>query len=174
MEGFEWFCPPPAFAFPTASSVRITTGDGFRSDSGHFLFRRIRGDFVLTAVAHFSGGALYDQCGLLARVDGDNWIKCACEYETAAFAHLGSVVTNLGYSDWAKQEIPASVHAIKYRLERRGQDFFVSAATDCENLKEIRVAHLHRAGDEILAGVYACSPQRAGFECEITDIEITK
>jgi regulation of enolase protein 1 (concanavalin A-like superfamily) len=184
MDAFEWLYPPAAFSFPTANSVKITTGEktdfwqrtfyGFRNDNGHFLYRRIRGNFVLTAVTHFNSDTLYDQCGLLARLDEDNWIKCSCEYETAEFAHLGSVVTNLGYSDWAKQEVPASVHAIKYRLERRGPDFFVSAATDCENLKEIRVAHLHRDFDEILVGVYACSPQRAGFECEITDIEIAQ
>jgi regulation of enolase protein 1 (concanavalin A-like superfamily) len=41
-------------------------------------------------------------------------------------------------------------------------------------LKEIRVAHLHRQADELLVGVYACSPQRAGFECEISDINITQ
>jgi regulation of enolase protein 1 (concanavalin A-like superfamily) len=184
MEAFSWLYPPPAFTFTGPSSVKITTGDktdfwqrtfyGFRNDNGHFLHKGVTGNFVLTAVCHSAGDTLYDQCGLLVRLDEDNWIKCSCEFETTEFSHLGSVVTNLGYSDWSKQEIPASIRAIKYRIERRGQDFFVSAGLEDGPLKEIRVGHLHRQADELLVGVYACSPQRAGFECEISEITIAQ
>lgn len=184
MDSFSWLYPPPSFSFTGPNSVKITTGlktdfwqrtfYGFRNDNGHFLHKRISGDFVLSAVCHFTGSVLYDQCGLLVRLDEDNWIKCAFEYETSEVLDLGCVVTNFGYSDWSKQEIPGSVESVGYRLERRGQDFIVSAAVGDGNLKEIRVAHLHRESEELLVGVCACSPQRAGLECEISDITITQ
>jgi regulation of enolase protein 1 (concanavalin A-like superfamily) len=184
MEGFNWLYPPASFEFIGTNGVRIVTLEktdfwqrtfyGFRNDNGHFLHRLVKGDFVLRAECHFNSDTLYDQCGLLARIDEDNWIKASCEYETAEISHLGSVITNLGYSDWSKQEIPASIHVISYKMERRGSDFFVSVATDGATFKEIRVGHLHKNADEMMVGVYACSPQRAGFQCEIHKIEITQ
>ena len=45
------------------------------------------------------------------------------EYENGEFQHLGSVVTNGGYSDWATTEIPASVGTMWYRLSRREDDY---------------------------------------------------
>jgi regulation of enolase protein 1 (concanavalin A-like superfamily) len=182
MDAYAWLYPPASFEFLGSNGVKITTLEktdfwqrthyGFRNDNGHFLYRLIKGNFRLKAECHFNSDTLYDQCGLLARIDEDNWIKASCEYETAEVSNLGCVITNLGYSDWSKQEIPASIHVITYQMERRGPDFFVSIATDGTNFKEIRVGHLHKAVDELMVGVYACSPQRAGFECEIRNIEI--
>lgn len=34
--------------------------------------------------------------------NSENWLKASVEYENNKFQHLGSVVTNHGYSDWAK------------------------------------------------------------------------
>lgn len=38
-------------------------------------------------------------------LDSENWLKVSIEYENEKFQHLGSVVTNNGYSDWATTEI---------------------------------------------------------------------
>ena len=43
----------------------------------------------------------FDQCGIVLYLDSDNWLKGSVEYENEEFQHLGSVVTNNGYSDWA-------------------------------------------------------------------------
>ena len=42
-----------------------------------------------------------------------------------AFQHLGAVVTNHGYSDWATTEISASVKSMWYRLSRREDDYCI-------------------------------------------------
>lgn len=39
-------------------------------------------------------------------LDPENWLKGSVEYENDQFCHLGSVVTNHGWSDWATTEIP--------------------------------------------------------------------
>lgn len=184
MEGFEWLYPPASFEKINENSIRIVTGDhsdfwqrthyGFRNDNAHLYYRKLKGDFVITAECHSHSDTLYDQCGLCARLDEDNWIKCSCEYENSEVSNLGAVITSLGYSDWSKQEVPASTHVIKYKLERKGDNFYVSAALEGGAFKEIRVGHFHKGGEELMVGVYACSPQRAGFECEIHNIEITQ
>lgn len=60
----------------------------------------------------------FDQCGVVLYLDGENWLKASVEYENETFQHLGSVVTNQGYSDWATTEIPAAVKTMWYRLSR--------------------------------------------------------
>ena len=47
----------------------------------------------------------FDQCGIVLYLDAENWLKASVEYENDIFQHLGSVVTNYGYSDWATTEI---------------------------------------------------------------------
>ena len=43
----------------------------------------------------------FDQCGIVMYLDSETWLKASVEYENDEFQHLGSVVTNHGYSDWA-------------------------------------------------------------------------
>ena len=54
----------------------------------------------------------FDQCGIVMYLDSENWLKASVEYENEDFQHLGSVVTNHGYSDWATTAIPAQVKTI--------------------------------------------------------------
>ena len=64
----------------------------------------------------------FDQCGIVLYLDSQNWIKASVEYENESFQHLGSVVTNHGYSDWATTQIDASRKTIWYRFSRREDD----------------------------------------------------
>ena len=51
----------------------------------------------------------FDQCGIVMYLDPENWLKASVEYENEMFGHLGSVVTNHGYSDWATTEVSAGI-----------------------------------------------------------------
>ena len=104
----------------------------------------------------------------MIRVDAENWIKTSTEYENEELGRLGSVVTNLGYSDWATQDISSEHTAMWYRISRRGQDFKIEALFDGEVWKQLRIAHLHKASDTIAAGMYACSPIGSDFQCRFT------
>ena len=57
--------------------------------------------FSFTVKTHFQTKHRFDQCGIVMYLDSENWLKASIEYENETFAHLGSVVTNNGYSDWA-------------------------------------------------------------------------
>ena len=52
----------------------------------------------------------FDQCGVVLYLDSENWLKGSIEYENETFQHLGSVVTNHGYSDWSTTEISAHIN----------------------------------------------------------------
>ena len=54
----------------------------------------------------------FDQCGVVVYLDSDNWLKASIEYGNEKFQHLGSVVTNNGYSDWATTEIDSNIKSM--------------------------------------------------------------
>ena len=116
----------------------------------------------------------FDQCGVVLYLDSENWLKGSIEYENESFQHLGSVVTNHGYSDWATTEIPASVKSMWYRLSRREDDFCIECSEDGKVFHQMRVCHLHEAKGEIRFGVYACSPEDSSFRSVFTNMELTE
>lgn len=116
----------------------------------------------------------FDQCGVVLYLDSENWLKASVEYENERFQHLGSVVTNQGYSDWATMEIPADVKTMWYRLSRRKEDFCIEYSEDGILFHQMRVCHLSQAKGEIPFGIYACSPENSSFRAVFTQMEITE
>lgn len=114
----------------------------------------------------------FDQCGIVMYLDSENWLKASVEYENGEFQHLGSVVTNQGYSDWATTEIPASVKSMWYRLSRREDDFRVECSEDGARFSQMRVCHLHKGGGPVRFGVYACSPEDSSFKAVFTHMAL--
>jgi len=55
------------------------------------------------------------------------------EYHNPEFSTLGSVVTNLGYSDWAFQNTSSNTNKVHYRLSRKGSDFLIEFSLDGKN-----------------------------------------
>ena len=143
-----------------------------RNDNAPGFLTETDGDFTFQVKTRFDSGFMYDQCGILLYHDSDNWMKVSVEYENEAFARLGSVVTNLGYSDWATTDIPANVKQMWYRLSRRGQDFFVESSPDGINFKQMRIFHMHVALETVRVGVYACSPLQSSFKATFTEFQI--
>ncbi len=114
----------------------------------------------------------FDQCGIVMYLDSENWLKASVEYENGEFQHLGSVVTNQGYSDWATTEIPASVKSMWYRLSRREDDFRVECSEDGARFSQMRICHLHKGGGSVRFGVYACSPEDSSFKAVFTHMAL--
>ena len=116
----------------------------------------------------------FDQCGVVMYLDSENWVKGSIEFENDEFQHLGSVVTNHGYSDWATTEIPADVKQMWYRLSRREDDYCIECSEDGERWKQMRVCHVIEGAGKISFGIYACSPEDSSFTAEFTDMEMTE
>ena len=116
----------------------------------------------------------YDQCGIVMYLDSDNWLKASIEYENESYQRLGSVATNLGYSDWATTDIPASVKSMWYRFSRRESDYCIECSEDGVNFRQMRICHMHAGSGEIRFGIYACSPENSSFEAVFSHMALTE
>lgn len=149
---------------------------GFCIDNAHkFVIDCENKFFSFTVKTEFeSSNQRFDQCGIVVYLDSDNWLKCSAEYENKNYQHLGSVVTNNGYSDWATTAIPADIKTIWYRLSRRGEDFCLENSFDGITYGQMRICHLSKATDTIRVGIYACSPQNSTFTATFSDMQINE
>jgi uncharacterized protein len=181
-EDFYWFNEGKDY-FCDQGLVIKTEGDtdfwqkthyGFERDNGHCLFTKAGGDFSFAGHFEFDPQNVYDQCGLMVRVDQKNWIKVSTEYENNEISRLGSVVTNLGYSDWATTDISSDIRSMWYRISKKGNDFLIENSLDGEVWKQMRITHLHKECDALEIGIYACSPQDGSFTCRIKEVIIDK
>ena len=130
--------------------------------------------FSFTVKTTFESKHRFDQCGVVLYLDSDNWLKASIEYENAQFQHLGSVVTNHGYSDWATTAIPAEIKSMWYRLSRREDDFCIECSQDGVNFSQMRVCHLWEGKGEIRFGIYACSPEDSSFKATFTELNVSE
>ncbi len=147
----------------------------FRNDTAPVLQMTTREQYFSFLVkTEFDSKVRFDQCGVVAYLDSENWLKGSIEYENESFQHLGSVVTNHGYSDWATTEIPADVKSMWYRLSRRGSDFCIECSTDGETWHQMRICHLWEAKEEVSFGIYAASPEDSCFKARFTCMQLTE
>ena len=130
--------------------------------------------FSFTVKTEFESRCRFDQCGVVLYLDSDNWLKASIEYENDRIQHLGSVVTNHGYSDWATTEIDGSVRTMWYRLSRREDDYRIECSPDGQHYSQMRVCHLWEGKGPIRFGVYACSPEESSFRAVFTHMEMTE
>ena len=114
----------------------------------------------------------FDQCGIVMYLDSENWLKGSVEYENEEFQHLGSVVTNQGYSDWATTVIDSSVKTMWYRLSRREDDYCIECAADGDEFQQMRICHMHAGKGKIRFGIYACSPEESSFKAVFSGLEL--
>ena len=147
----------------------------FRNDNAPVLQVSTKEKFFSFVVkTDFESKHRFDQCGIVLYLDSENWLKASIEYENEEFQHLGSVVTNHGYSDWATTAISADIKSMWYRLSRREDDFCIECSQDGVSFSQMRVCHLWEAKDEIRFGIYACSPEDSSFKATFTDLAVTE
>ena len=182
LDHFTWINPPNTFTI-TGGSLTFTTEPetdfwqrtyyGFRNDNAHaFLTPVEEQSFTFSVRVAWTYQTLFDQCGIALYQDADNWCKASAEYDNPAFSRLGSVVTNLGYSDWATTDIDSSITRMTYRLSRRGPDFLIENALDGQPFQQMRIFHMHTPLEAVRIGVYGCSPLQSSFKVECTDINL--
>lgn len=147
----------------------------FRNDNAPVL--QIKSNekyFSFVVKTEFASHHRFDQCGVVMYLDSENWLKASIEYENEEYQHLGSVVTNNGYSDWATTVINADIKSMWYRFSRREDDFCLECSKDGICFEQMRVCHMFNVNDEIQFGVYACSPEDSSFKAVFTNMDITE
>ena len=141
MKNFRWTREPEEFMIDE-NRVEITTQPGtdlwqrtyyhFRNDNAPVLQMETDEKFFSFVVKtnFLESHHRFDQCGIVMYLDSENWLKCSIEYENEEYQHLGSVVTNRGYSDWATTEIRADIKSMWYRFSRREDDYCIENSVD--------------------------------------------
>jgi uncharacterized protein len=179
----EWLNEPPHWTLEgddlETGILEIVTGletdfwrvthYGFTRDNGHAYLERAADDFV--ARVKFSGEyeELYDQAGLMIRLDENNWIKTGIELEAGKLC-LSAVVTR-EFSDWSVIPIKTRPEAVWLRLERTGDAVRVDYALDGEHYEMLRLAYFPPSVP-VSIGPMACSPKRAGFKAQFTNFKL--
>ncbi len=128
----------------------------FGADEGHFLWKRLRGDFILDARAAFVGAGVeaHRKLGWMVRstLEGD-------AAHASAVVH-GDGLTSLQYRrapGTDTEEIPLRISGPDViRLERRGGAYIMSAARHGDPFVSARVTEL-ALGDEVFVGLFICS-----------------
>ena len=90
---------------------------GYITDNGHFLHLPVSGDFVFEVRINGQYGALYDQAGLMVRLDPENWIKCGTEFFDKR--RHASVVFTRDFSDWSTMPDLSETASIWWRALRK-------------------------------------------------------
>ena len=116
----------------------------------------------------------FDQCGIVMYLDSENWLKGSVEYENEEYQHLGSVVTNQGYSDWATTVIDAEIKSMWYRFSRREDDYCIECSSDGIHFQQMRICHMQKGDGKIRFGIYACSPEDSSFKAVFSDMKLTE
>lgn len=97
----------PVFGISKQGTISITSGQrtdfwrkthyGFIRDDGHFYYEQVKGDFIVEVKVSGQYEELYDQAGLMVRLDEANWLKCGIEF-VEGVQQVSAVVTR-DYSD---------------------------------------------------------------------------
>ncbi len=174
----RWVNEPPEWAVEDGV-LSVTTGDrtdfwretyyGFVRDDGHLYAVEVEGDFTVQVTFAGEYEELYDQLGLMVRVDGRNWVKTGVEY-TDGVPHLSAVVTR-DFSDWSVVVPSDPGPEFTLRLTRR-RDSVQVRYLDGAEWRMLRLGYLVPA-DRCLVGLMCCSPQRSGFRARFRDLTVT-
>lgn len=128
-----------------------------REDQFHFLFKRLKGDFIVKATVHFVGEGVagHRKLGVMAR----DKLTTDSRYADGTFHGGEPLNTSLQYrlndGDTTGQALVSSIHPTEIEFERTGNVFNFSAATYGENYKT--VSRQMALNDDVYVGLYLCS-----------------
>ena len=86
---FYWYNKPEYFVESEKLTIKTSpetdfwqrTHYGISRDNGHCLLLDRNKDFSIEVRTNFQPEKQYDQCGLIVRIDENNWIKISTEFE---------------------------------------------------------------------------------------------
>lgn len=174
----RWINPPP-FHEMRGDELHVRTGRdtdwwnntfyGFRHANGHFLAHQMTGDFSLEATFAAGYHRLYDQAGVMLRVDDNNWLKTGTEYTDGAL-HFSVVVTRDDQSDWSVLKLGGDIGLpVTVRLTRHAEALRVQRLDADGVWQLVRLAYL-RMPQTVEAGPMCCSPTSEGLDVSFSRI----
>ena len=142
---------------------------GFTRDSGHFLAFPISDGFTAQIRVQGEFRMLYDQAGLMVRIDERRWVKTGVEF-TDGEAFLSTVVTD-GKSDWSVAQPFKELEDFRIRVTLANGAMRIQASRDGSFWPLLRLAPFS-AADHYEVGPTACTPERSGLTVRFSEFSI--
>ena len=178
-QSMNWHVAPPHASVGADGVLTVETAKGsdywretqygFVRDHGHALLRPAPREFTVTVTVQGQYEHLYDQAGLMVRSSETHWLKQGVEF---VGRQQWSAVVTRQKSDWSV--LPAGNHEVtQFRCIRRGDALILHARPGTTgNWTLMRVADYPPELDAQV-GVFACSPERAGFQVKFLDFQLS-
>lgn len=174
----EWYNEPPVYKIQ-GDKIYVTSGAktdfwrqthyGFVRDNGHFFYQQVKGDFIVEAKISGEYRELYDQAGIMVRLDEANWLKCGIEFVEGV--QQASAVVTRDYSDWSVLPLPNNPVAIWMRVTRRREAVEVQYSLDGDRYVMLRLAYLTPV-ETVSVGIMCASPDGNGFSMTFEEFKI--
>jgi regulation of enolase protein 1 (concanavalin A-like superfamily) len=173
---FVWLNEPEHCIVHPDGSLEVTTGMqtdfwrethyGFVRDNGHFLGVKVTGGFTAQVRINADFRELYDQAGLMVRLDERTWIKAGIEFNDGD-PMISSVLTE-DRSDWAPGSFSGDPRDFWLRATVADGVLRLQYSTDGVKWPLLRLAPFPVA-DAYEVGPFCCTPQREGLQVRFSE-----
>lgn len=178
IDGF-WLNAPSVWSL-SGEALDVATDDrtdfwretfyGFTRDSGHFFGARAPGAFTAQLRVRASYEALYDQAGIMVRLDERRWAKAGIEFSDGR-AMVSSVLTD-GRSDWATAPYVDDPADFWIRATVADGAIRLQVSADQVSWPLIRLGPIAPSAS-YLVGPMCCTPERAGLKVRFSEFRLT-
>lgn len=142
---------------------------GFTRDTGHFFGFAAQGDFTAQFCVEAGYQALYDQAGIMVRIDESYWVKAGVEMSDGH--PLCSSVLTIGQSDWATGPFVGDPSRFWIRATISNLTLRLQVSQDGKTWPLLRLSPFPVAAS-YLVGPMCCTPERAGLQVSYSDLQI--
>jgi regulation of enolase protein 1 (concanavalin A-like superfamily) len=142
---------------------------GYITDNGHFFRLPVTGDFVFEARISGQYASLYDQAGLMVRLDAENWMKCGTEFFDKR--RHASVVFTRDFSDWSTMPDLSETAAIWWRTLRKKDSIEAHCSRDGGSFLAVRQGYFP-PGVQVDVGIMCAAPEGPGFDATFDHLKL--
>lgn len=142
---------------------------GFIRDNGHFFYQEQDDDFTAEVRIRGSYRDLYDQGGLMIRIDKENWIKTGIEFVDGV-QNLSAVVTR-NFSDWSVVQRTDNPPEVWFELSRKNDFVQIGYSFDGRDFQMLRLAYFPQRVP-VQIGMMCAAPDGKGFQIEFDNFSV--
>lgn len=167
----DWLADATGLTLTTDENTDFwrTTHYGFIRDSGHFLGFPTANAFTAQIRIEGEFRTLYDQAGLMVRIDETRWMKTGVEF-TDGELFLSTVITD-GQSDWSVSQPFTELEDFYLRVTVGNGAMRIQASRDGVFWPLLRLAPFPEA-EHYQVGPTACTPERSGLIIRFSEFSI--
>src|SRR5882724_6834867 len=142
---------------------------GYITDNGHFFHLPASGDFTFQARVNGQYAALYDQAGLMVRLNAENWMKCGTEFFDGK--RHASVVFTRDFSDWSTMTDLSKTAPVWWRAVRKKDSVETLCSLDGNNFTSARQGYFP-PGVKVDVGIMCAAPEGPGFDATFDNLRL--